>query len=92
MKQAARKAKQQCGCTQPSAAAPLPRARRVPAVRSTVNMPPRAASSSSVKRAVAASLDCYDEEEGSFHQFHAHQVQPGESKRGEGSTPVSGGA
>ena len=49
------------------------------ALRSTVNMLPRAASSYSAERATAASLDhcCDEEEDGPFHQFHAHRVQLG---------------
>ena len=46
-------------------------------------MLPRVASSSSAKGAAAASLDYYGEgeEDGSFHQFHAHQVQLGSSRK-----------
>ena len=88
MKQATMKAKWQCGHTQPSPAAPSPRAHRAPALWSMVNMPPRAASSSSDKGAMAASSDCYDKdkEEGSFHQFHAIWVQWG-SPREEREAP-----
>ena len=54
-----------------------PRACRAPTLRSAVNMLPRVASSSSAEGATAASLDYYeeDEEDGSFHHFHACQVQ-----------------
>ena len=45
-------------------------------------MPPRAALLSSAEGAMAASLDYYEEEEdGSFHQFHAHQVQLASPRR-----------
>ena len=52
---------------------------RTPALQSTVNMLPRAASSYSAEGSVAASLDhhSYEEEDGPFHQFHAHRVELG---------------
>ena len=87
-KQATKKAVQQCWPTQPSTAAPSPRACRAPALLSQVNVPPRKASSSSAKGATATSLDYYgeDEEDGSFHQFHACRVQLG-SPREEREAP-----
>ena len=60
-----------------SVTAPLPRACGASTLQSAVNMPLRVVSSSSAKGATAASLDYYgeDEEDGSFHQFHACQLQ-----------------
>ena len=48
-----------------------------------VNVPPRAAFSYSNQGATAASLDYYseDEEDGSFHQFHAHRGQLGSPRK-----------
>ena len=53
-------------------------ASRTPAMRSIVNMPPRATSAHSAEGAPATSLDDYVEdhkEDKSFHQFHCRRVQ-----------------
>ena len=74
-----------------SRVAPPPRTARIPALQSTVNVLPTAASSYSAERATAAFLDHYsdedsEEEDGPFHQFHAHRIQLG-SPRKEAEAP-----
>ena len=84
-----RKATWHQGPTQPSAAAPSPRACRAPALQSVVNVLPKEASLSSAKGAAATCLDYCgeDKEDGSFHQFHTHQIQLG-SPRKETEAPL----
>ena len=73
----------ECRCTQPSVTTPSPQACRAPTLQSAVNVLPRAASSSSAEGATAVSLDYYeeDEEDGSFHQFHACWVKLASPRR-----------
>ena len=86
--QAARRATLQHRHAPPSRAMLVPRTPRILTLWSTVNVLPRAASSSSAEGTVAASLDHHsdEEEDGPFHQFHTHRVQLG-SPRKEAETP-----